>query len=300
MKYTTIFMLVFSLAVCLVSCNKEGLQGITGPAGSAGAAGAVGPSGKDGSIFLKGKGTPGAELGHIGDYYLDAAGGGLYGPKTAAGWGSPFSFAGDEGGKIYGGSGTPGAALGVSGDFYLDTAGYTLYGPKQENDLWGPGIYLNGTSGSTGVTEYVMNDPNRFFDSIGNIESDNFSMYIPNDDNNKFNLWKKIKDEHDLVKVYLKGTFSLYDEGDDSYYLIISAAGVLDEEYNTNTLIRIGYATAEDGLYISFSRIRYICECDGPDLELAIERYLGLAEIRVYVISPSSVNSISPPAGPGI
>ena len=293
-----IILIVFSATFWLISCNKEGLQGIKGPAGSAGAAGAVGPAGKNGSTFLKGNGAPDAGTGITGDYYLDEAGGGLYGPKTGDGWGDPFTFSGREGGKMYGGSGIPGVSTGAKGDFYLDTSGYTLYGPKQDGQHWGPGIYLNGSGGSTGVTEYVINSPNDYFtNGIGDTYY-NFYLRILNDDNNNFNPWKNATEKHELIEVYLKQKITIYNTNEDSigfYYTISPASGAVNTTYSySDGTIEAGYKTAKDGLYINFINSERLCECWGTDLLNFIKATLGLVEVRVYVISPSAVNSIGP------
>src|SRR6201986_3711834 len=55
------------------------LRGAQGPQGPAG------PAGVAGSQIFAGSGAPAANLGNVGDYYLDKATGNFYGPKTASG-----------------------------------------------------------------------------------------------------------------------------------------------------------------------------------------------------------------------
>jgi hypothetical protein len=68
----------------------RGAQGAQGPAGLAGVAG---------SQIYSGTGAPAANLGTIGDYYLDKSNVNFYGPKTANGWGTPVSLNGGTGGQ---------------------------------------------------------------------------------------------------------------------------------------------------------------------------------------------------------
>lgn len=298
LKITILFL---STMISITACNKEGLKGVKGPTGTAGAAGAIGPAGKNGSTFLKGKGTPDSETGKTGDYYLDENNSSLYGPKTNEGWGNPFIFSGHEGGKMYGGSGFPNAATGLKGDFYLDTAGYTLYGPKQSDQHWGPGIYLNGSGGSTGVTEYIINNPNDYFTNGMGDTRYNFYLHIPNDDNNHFNLFQHANEQHDLIKVYFKQKITIYNDSEDStgyYYTISPATGQVNTNSYSEREIEASYITAQDGLYIYFNNTNNICECEGADLLSLIKKDLGLSEIRIYVISSSAVDSIAPPVLP--
>ncbi|HVU96314.1 MAG TPA: collagen-like protein [Puia sp.] len=101
-----LFGLLLSIAISSLifpSCKK----GTVGPAGAAGTAGANGANGTNGNTILSGEGAPAANLGAIGDFYLDITTTALYGPKTAGGWGSPIS--------LVGASGTPGIP-GAPGD----------------------------------------------------------------------------------------------------------------------------------------------------------------------------------------
>jgi hypothetical protein len=50
-------------------------------------AGVIGPQGVS-STWLSGSGTPSADLGSVGDMYLDTSNNDIYGPKTVSGWGS--------------------------------------------------------------------------------------------------------------------------------------------------------------------------------------------------------------------
>lgn len=301
MIITNSTVLIIVMAIGLFSCNKEGPQGIEGPAGISGTVGAVGPAGKAGSTFLKGKVAPNNNTGNTGDYYLDESSGSLYGPKTNDGWGSPYTFSGNEGGKMYGGSSMPDKTFGLKGDFYLDTAGYTLYGPKQSDQQWGPGIYLNGSGGNTGVTEYVINNPNSYFtNGIGDIRY-NFYLALLNDDNNNFNLWKQVNEKHALIEVYLKQKFITFNDNGDSigfHYSISPARGPLNTNfyYHGDDLVEGNYETIKDGLYIYFQN--YNCDCSSEDFLPDLKANLGLTSVMIYVISPTAVNSIAPPAPP--
>lgn len=150
------FLLVFALG--LIGC--EGPQGPGGSEGPRGTEGPVGPAGEDGSVIHADAGTPAAELGENGDYYLNRDTGELYGPKGDDGWGTPISLKGpdgengedgddgadgQDGSQIYAGTGSPGASLGLTGDYYLDKAEFELYGPKTDGG-WGTPISLKGTA----------------------------------------------------------------------------------------------------------------------------------------------------------
>ena len=87
-----------------------------------GGTGEPGPPGPEGEGFLSGSGAPPADLGSVGDSYLDVDTGDTYGPKTASGWGSPT-------GNLEGPKGDPGAT-----------------GPAGPTGATGP----PGTTGSTG------------------------------------------------------------------------------------------------------------------------------------------------------
>jgi hypothetical protein len=139
------------------------LRGAQGPQGPAG------PSGVAGSQIFSGTGAPAANLGNIGDYYLDKSNVNFYGPKTANGWGAPISLnggtgsqgpagpqgpqgpqgpagpagpqgstgatgaagaAGAAGSQIFSGTTAPPAATGKTGDYYIDDMHAILYGPK--------------------------------------------------------------------------------------------------------------------------------------------------------------------------
>ena len=65
--------------------------------GPPGADGVVGTDGQDGKTILNGSGTPAADLGSEGDFYIDTSANDIYGPKSAGGWGSPTSLVGPAG-----------------------------------------------------------------------------------------------------------------------------------------------------------------------------------------------------------
>jgi hypothetical protein len=78
------------------------LRGAQGPQGPAG------PAGVAGSQIYSGTGAPAANLGQIGDYYLDKSNGNFYGPKTANGWGSPIALGNGSGSGSQGPAGPQG------------------------------------------------------------------------------------------------------------------------------------------------------------------------------------------------
>lgn len=127
--------------------NGINLKGSEGSSGMAGAPGVNGTNGADGKTILNGTGSPAAELGTEGDFYIDTAIYTLHGPKKADSWGIGFSLlaptpASPEPAKtILNGSSIPAAELGTDGDFYIDTVSYRIYGPKQNNS-WGNGVSL--------------------------------------------------------------------------------------------------------------------------------------------------------------
>lgn len=67
--------------------SMKGATGQTGATGATGANGTNGTNGTPGSKILNGTVTPPADLGAVGDYYLDKTSYNLYGPKTDTGWG---------------------------------------------------------------------------------------------------------------------------------------------------------------------------------------------------------------------
>ncbi|TCD02187.1 hypothetical protein EZ449_19205 [Pedobacter frigidisoli] len=71
-----------------------GQTGATGATGATGTNGANGSNGAAGSKILSGTITPTADLGVIGDYYLDKTTYNFYGPKTDTGWGVALSLKG--------------------------------------------------------------------------------------------------------------------------------------------------------------------------------------------------------------
>ncbi|MFJ1322064.1 leucine-rich repeat protein [Capnocytophaga canis] len=74
--------------------NLKGLQGEKGDKGDTGATGSTGANGTDGNKFLSGITAPTADLGKVGDWYIDTQNRKLYGAKTEQGWGSGISLSG--------------------------------------------------------------------------------------------------------------------------------------------------------------------------------------------------------------
>lgn len=303
-KNNLLFILnLFLIVWCMASCTKQGPQGIPGNPGDPGAAGAIGPAGKDGSTFLSGKGIPDKKTGETGDYYLDEENGDLYGPKTSEGWDKPFSFGGQKGGIILSGSDAPDSATGIAGDFYLDTVNYTIYGPKAVNGHWNIGILLHATGGSSGVTAYLISNP---YDYMTGSSLAGFYLNIGYDNDNKFNLWKAVNEQQDLLAIYLKQRLPVYsrkyDNSQDSIVgyenLISSADGMVPAvTNNTNASdggIEVSYRTDQDGLIVNFYGEEDRCDCSGSHLLSALKNDLGLQAIMVFVISPSAISHITP------
>ena len=118
-----------AIAACLTpSCKKGdvGPQGPQGTQGAAGEAGAQGTAGLAGNTLLNGEGSPSADLGKNGDFYLDLTSMSLYGPKTTSGWGSAIPVSGAQGE-----AGAAGAA-GADGNANVITDTFTV-----ANEDWG-------------------------------------------------------------------------------------------------------------------------------------------------------------------
>lgn len=138
------------LMLSIHACTKEG---------------DVGPRGLDGLTGTKihsGASTPNADLGLLGDYYLQTNTGQLFGPKTETGWGVPLNLVGTpgtngtngtnglNGATILSGTGIPNAAIGVNGDFYFNKSNGDFYGPKSGTG-WGSPTSLRGLNGADGT-----------------------------------------------------------------------------------------------------------------------------------------------------
>ncbi|MFK8310385.1 hypothetical protein ACI763_10110 [Capnocytophaga canimorsus] len=69
--------------------GTDGQNGQDGANGQNGQNGADGQDGARGSVLHTGNTAPDAQLGEIGDWYIDGQNKHIYGPKTATGWGNP-------------------------------------------------------------------------------------------------------------------------------------------------------------------------------------------------------------------
>ncbi|GIM58805.1 collagen-like protein [Capnocytophaga canimorsus] len=69
--------------------GRDGVDGQNGQNGQDGQNGADGRDGARGSVLHTGMTPPTAQIGQIGDWYIDALNQRIYGPKTATGWGIP-------------------------------------------------------------------------------------------------------------------------------------------------------------------------------------------------------------------
>jgi len=89
-----------------------------------------GPKGEKGSSVLKGSGAPAADIGIMGDYYLDSVSQYIYGPKPldiAWDYSSYIKLQGVDGKSFLTGSTPPSPSLGNNGDTYFDTSTGQLY-----------------------------------------------------------------------------------------------------------------------------------------------------------------------------
>lgn len=108
--------------------GTPGEKGEQGEKGEPGEKGEQGEPGKDGADWLTGEGEPQADLGKVGDLYLDTVGKGIY-KKGETGWTKVTSLASqeDDASRWYSGMGDPDPSLGVSGNLYLDLTGKTIW-----------------------------------------------------------------------------------------------------------------------------------------------------------------------------
>lgn len=77
--------------------GSQGVPGEKGKPGPRGKTGAIGPRGLPGTSVLSGVGTPGIELGNLGDFYIDTSTYKLFGPKINNDWGAPKDLVGPQG-----------------------------------------------------------------------------------------------------------------------------------------------------------------------------------------------------------
>ncbi|MEO9022514.1 MAG: hypothetical protein ABI237_08305 [Ginsengibacter sp.] len=310
---------LFSSALALicillwVGCGKEGPQGIPGTVGNPGPAGVVGPAGKDGNALLTGNDVPDSKTGNTGDYYLDRNSGAFYGPKTANGWGTPVTLSSNKGSSILSGSNTPGSSNGDPGDFYLDTIHYTLYGPKIGTNHWGTGILLQGSGPNAGVMAFSITNPYEYIvtdTSYYSPYSNNdfgFFLKVPYDEQNSFNLWTDINDQHDMVEVYLLKGQIIYDSEDDSTgykEIYVPAYGdftsyLVYGDFNVNDAnLYISAEVFDNGLKIDFDGDALNCDCDFIKAKNLFINLTDIKSILVFVISPSATHNVTPSLPP--
>ncbi|GAB3027307.1 hypothetical protein GCM10027051_35180 [Niabella terrae] len=148
-----VFLFASVLMLHLFSCSK-GEVGVQGEKGDQGIAGI------DGTKILSGSGLPAANIGAIGDFYLQTGSSVLFGPKTGSGWGSGSSLKGATGAKgstgaagtrLLSGTAAPTTSVGAVGDFYFQTSTGILFGAKTSSG-WGSGTSLKGPKGDKGDT----------------------------------------------------------------------------------------------------------------------------------------------------
>ncbi len=162
MKTRWFAVLLTAIMVVSVSCKgDEGPMGPAGPKGDAGpqgVQGAQGIPGKDGNLFYYGNGAPAANVGNVGDMYLDKTASELYGPKTASGWGTGKSLIGAKGApgaagsQILSGDGPPANNLGKKSDWYFNKNNASIIGPKPSDTSWAGASWtsLKGDKGDMG------------------------------------------------------------------------------------------------------------------------------------------------------
>ncbi|MEO3403177.1 hypothetical protein AAFN85_04695 [Mucilaginibacter sp. CAU 1740] len=231
-KFNYLLALFIALFVFVEACKKgddgpagpkgadgaNGATGATGPAGPVGPAGPKSADGSDGSMIYSGTGAPTANIGNVGDFYLNKSNGLLYGPKTETGWSTSFSLKGPtgatgatgadgadgqngkDGNTVLSGTGVPATGLGKTGDYYLDKNSYLLYGPKAANS-WGAPVNLRGPAGPQGPagTANVIYSDWVYAKNFRDSTIDNSLMHvadIPANDLTTENL------SHALIQVY--------------------------------------------------------------------------------------------------
>lgn len=151
--------------------GDKGDPGAKGAKGDPGARGAAGPAGLS---VRSGDGAPSADLGQVGEFYLDFTGTELYGPKTADGWGDPVTLIGpagakgdpgeqgpagergadgrdgidgEDGNRLHLGTGIPSGDA-TDGDMYLDQVSFNLWG--RNGGVWVEVGSLRGPQGPIG------------------------------------------------------------------------------------------------------------------------------------------------------
>lgn len=109
------------------------------------------------SLVHTGAGAPvDFQIGHDGDFYIDAIAKKLYGPRIAGIWGAGSSMVGEigpigkTGAALISGATIPDTQTGFIGDFYLDYSTKIIYGPKTERGGWGVGSSITGPQGASG------------------------------------------------------------------------------------------------------------------------------------------------------
>lgn len=148
-------LLLLFTVICFSSCVETGPEGPQGDQGEKGEQGLQGIPGIDGSIIFSGTGSPAADVGKNGDYYLNTSAAELYGPKSDDGWETPINLkgqqgeSGKDGSRILSGSSEPSSSIGKEGDYYWDISNQTLFGPKTSAG-WGTGVVLRGGKGPQG------------------------------------------------------------------------------------------------------------------------------------------------------
>ena len=113
------------------------LKGEDGKPGEDGDKGDAGEAGTDGATWLTGSGLPSADLGKVGDLYLDIDTTDVY-QKGEEGWSLITTLRpSDEGSSFLTGAGVPTSELGDEGDVYLDTETNNFF--RKEGGIW---IYI--------------------------------------------------------------------------------------------------------------------------------------------------------------
>lgn len=140
--------------------GEKGEKGDKGDKGDAGEKGEKGDQGTDGKTVLSGTTNPAADVGAVGDFYINTGSSSLFGPKSASGWPTGVLLVGPtgatgadgangvDGRTVLNGTADPLNTVGVAGDFYINTSTNLLFGPKTA--VWPAGVSLVGPKGDKG------------------------------------------------------------------------------------------------------------------------------------------------------
>ena len=127
-----------------------------------------------GSTVLVGEGPPYAQLGEVGDLYIDSQNGIFY-TKTSSGWVVAVNIS-DFSTTIFSAPGGPAASLGKDGDLYIDTDTSNFYHKNGENWIL---VLDTNALGGTGLLD-TINNVDAINKNIDLIPGDGIEV-VPND-----------------------------------------------------------------------------------------------------------------------